>query len=91
MPGVHSGQFIRDEFIPDHGLAMSKRVSLAVNQITLGESEALKFLRLENLSPQETKPGWTLVRFDSHNLGWLKVMPNRMNNYYPKEWKIRMK
>ena len=91
MPGVHAGQFIRDEFIPDHGLAMSKRVSLAVNQITLGESEALKFLRLENLSPQETKPGWTLVRFDSHNLGWLKVMPNRMNNYYPKEWKIRMK
>ncbi|TAJ53096.1 MAG: hypothetical protein EPO58_10940, partial [Chitinophagaceae bacterium] len=26
--------------------------------------------------------------FEELPLGWVKVLPNRVNNYYPAEWRI---
>ncbi|WP_317038818.1 methyltransferase RsmF C-terminal domain-like protein [Sphingobacterium populi] len=34
------------------------------------------------------KIGWLLVRYQGVNLGWIKALPNRINNYYPKELRI---
>ena len=34
------------------------------------------------------KTGWLLVRYQGVNLGWIKALPNRINNYYPKELRI---
>jgi NOL1/NOP2/fmu family ribosome biogenesis protein len=28
------------------------------------------------------------VQYENRNLGWIKVLPQRSNNYYPKEWRI---
>jgi len=28
------------------------------------------------------------VQYGGLNLGWIKVLPGRINNYYPKEWRI---
>jgi NOL1/NOP2/fmu family ribosome biogenesis protein len=36
----------------------------------------------------QTARGWTLVQFEGRNLGWIKVLANRSNNYYPTEWRI---
>jgi NOL1/NOP2/fmu family ribosome biogenesis protein len=47
-------------------------------------------LKKETIEVKNTELGWILARFEGHNLGWLKVLKNRSNNYYPKEWRIRM-
>ena len=33
--------------------------------------------------------GWVLAGFGGLALGWIKAMPNRMNNYLPMERRIR--
>ncbi|HAP01108.1 MAG TPA: hypothetical protein DCQ93_04195, partial [Bacteroidetes bacterium] len=33
--------------------------------------------------------GWLLAQYENHPLGWLKSLGNRMNNYFPTEWRIR--
>jgi NOL1/NOP2/fmu family ribosome biogenesis protein len=32
--------------------------------------------------------GWAVVTYRSLPLGWIKLLQNRVNNYYPKEWRI---
>ena len=34
--------------------------------------------------------GWVLAKYQGFNLGWLKVLPNRLNYYLPPERRIRM-
>jgi NOL1/NOP2/fmu family ribosome biogenesis protein len=33
-------------------------------------------------------PGWKLVTYEGHNLGWINVLATRVNNYYPKALRI---
>jgi len=40
--------------------------------------------------PAGCPQGWTLARYKALNLGWLKILPNRANNYLPAAWRIRM-
>lgn len=37
------------------------------------------------------RPGWALIQYQSIPLGWIKILQNRINNYYPKEWRILRK
>ncbi len=39
----------------------------------------------------QAKKGWALVAYKGRNLGWVKLLSNRLNNYYPKEWRILKK
>src|SRR5205085_2427535 len=32
--------------------------------------------------------GWIILRYKGLALGWIKVLPNRINNYYPQRWRI---
>jgi NOL1/NOP2/fmu family ribosome biogenesis protein len=32
--------------------------------------------------------GWCLACFKGQALGWMKVLPNRVNNYFPAEYRI---
>jgi len=32
--------------------------------------------------------GWQLVKYQNYAFGWVKIIGNRMNNYYPKEIKM---
>ncbi len=34
------------------------------------------------------KPGWALVQYEGVNIGRIKILQHRINNYYPKEWRI---
>jgi NOL1/NOP2/fmu family ribosome biogenesis protein len=36
----------------------------------------------------EGQKGWNLMRFGGQPIGWAKILPNRINNYYPAEWRI---
>jgi NOL1/NOP2/fmu family ribosome biogenesis protein len=90
MPGVELGKFMNTDFVPAHALAMSTLLDYSESPIELNETDALNYLRGEAISI-EGSTGWRLVSFEQNVLGWVKVLSNRINNYYPKEWRIRMR
>lgn len=88
--GIKTGSIIRDELIPDHELAVSSIISDAVPFIELDKETAIQYLRRDEIKPTGAGKGWLLVRYRGLPLGWIKALPNRVNNYYPKEWRVRM-
>jgi 16S rRNA C967 or C1407 C5-methylase (RsmB/RsmF family)/NOL1/NOP2/fmu family ribosome biogenesis protein len=86
--GIALGELSAKDFIPTHHLAMSTLAHPDIPTVSLSREQALHYLRKEDLHPDTTHRGWTLVRYEDHTLGWIKVLPQRSNNYYPKEWRI---
>ena len=86
--GVNIGSVIRNELIPSHELAVSTILSPDLEKINLQLEDALQFLRHQHFELKDTKPGWKLVIYNELPLGLIKVMPNRFNNYYPRDWRI---
>lgn len=86
--GVIAGELVRDKLIPGHALAMSDLVNENVPAIELDYDEAIQFLKKKELKPVPGIKGWHLVNYQSHRMGWVNVLPNRINNYYPKELRI---
>ncbi len=89
--GTNIGEFKGKDFIPSHALALSQWASPDLHAVDLTREQALLFLKKETFDPPSGAPlGWTLARFEGMNLGWLKILPNRLNNYLPQERRIRM-
>ena len=86
--GVPMGKLSAKEFIPGHDLAVSLIISPSLPVVALSREQALLYLRKEEVHPEGVEPGWSLVAYEGLNLGWIKVLPRRSNNYYPKEWRI---
>jgi len=86
--GVLTGQLAAREFIPEHDLALSSIINRSLPAVSLAREEAIKYLRKEEVRTDSTHRGWALVQYEGHNLGWIKILPNRTNNYYPKDWRI---
>ena len=87
--GLTMGTFKGDDFIPAHALALSTALTANVPRLELTASEALLFLKKENLALNAPK-GWLLATHQGLGLGWVKGLGNRINNYLPKDWRIRM-
>ncbi len=89
--GVEAGEFKGDSFIPAHELALSTIIKKDLPAIDLNKEQALVFLKKEIPQLPAGRPqGWALARYKGLNLGWLKILPNRANNYLPASWRIRM-
>ena len=86
--GVKIGTVIRNELIPDHEFALSGLVADSVASITVDHETALQYLRRQDMTIDTHFKGWALVKFQHATLGWVKILPNRINNYYPKSWRI---
>ena len=89
--GTNIGKWTGRELLPSHDLACSVHIKqdLSAQDVTL--DVALQFLRKESLDKEHftaVKSGWCLVRYKETNLGWIKILANRINNYYPKEVRI---
>lgn len=87
--GIRIGQFAGNELIPAHDLAMSRYLGNHVQRLSLSNVDAIKYLQKEAITPDTANKGWTLTTYEGYNLGWAKMLGNRINNYYPKQWKIR--
>ena len=87
--GVAVGTCSNTGLIPAHDLAVSTIVHPQLHSYSLTLPEALRYLRKQDLVLPNAPKGWCLLQYESYNLGWAKVLPNRLNNYYPKEWRIR--
>ncbi|GAB3931309.1 rRNA cytosine-C5-methyltransferase [Larkinella terrae] len=88
--GLEMGIFKGDDFIPSHALALSTAIADTLPGIELTREESIRFFKKENLVLNDPVKGWLLARYNGLNLGWLKGVGNRVNNYLPKEWRIRM-
>lgn len=86
--GVLLGKLINGELVPAHELAVSAIVNKNLPSVSLKKEDALQYLRKEEVTLVSDKRGWALVQYNGHNLGWIKLLGNRSNNYYPKEWRI---
>lgn len=87
--GIKMGEIINDTLVPDHQLAVSGIVNDSVPRIELSKEDAIQYLKKEVIHIDATRKGWMLACYQETPLGWIKVLPNRLNNYYPKEWRIR--
>ena len=86
--GVNMGSLIRNELIPSHELAMSTILNPDITAVSLDLNKALQFLRLESIEKDFDGTGWMLMKYGDLPLGFIKALPNRINNYYPREWRI---
>ena len=89
--GLRMGKLAGKELIPDPALAFSPAISKRIVAIPLKPEQALQYLRREEVSIESDHRGWAVVEYNGAKLGWVKILQNRVNNYYPKEWRIRMK
>ena len=87
--GVELGQVIRGEWLPSHEWALSVLEKKNIPRLELPRDEALQFLRKDSVSADDSPKGWLLVTYLDLPLGWVKNLGNRVNNYYPKAWRIR--
>jgi 16S rRNA C967 or C1407 C5-methylase (RsmB/RsmF family)/NOL1/NOP2/fmu family ribosome biogenesis protein len=85
--GVSIGEIKGQDFIPAHELAVSYLPLDTFNTIDLDKEQALAYLRRSDFNCSGEK-GWNLIRHNGLGLGWAKILPNRINNYYPQEWRI---
>ncbi|MFZ9387766.1 MAG: methyltransferase RsmF C-terminal domain-like protein [Chitinophagaceae bacterium] len=86
--GVKAGELVRDKMIPDHALALSGWVTTAIPRAELNLEQAIRYLQRRELEWKGDGTGWMLVVFQQQPLGWVNVLHNRINNYYPKELRI---
>ena len=89
--GLEIGEFKGHDFIPSHDFALSCEIKENTPSVNLDKNAALHYLKKENIEVENDAPqGWVLAQYAGVNLGWMKVMKNRINNYLPKDFRIRM-
>lgn len=86
--GVKLGTLIRNELIPSHELAVSNIIHSSVPRYEVDKETALQYLRKEEIKIDTEIRGWVLLTHGQLPLGWVKAIPNRINNYYPSAWRI---
>ena len=90
-PGTAILREAKDEIIPLHDIALSLLLKDKIfPQAELNYHEAVSYLRRESIMPECDRKGWCLVKYNGVNLGFIKNLGRRTNNYYPVEWRIRM-
>ncbi len=89
--GVRLGQAAQKDWIPEHDVALSIDRNDKGPKWNLTREAAIKFLRKEDLpAPEGISKGWYVACYEGRGLGWVKILSNRVNNYLPKGWRIRM-
>ncbi|NEM98791.1 rRNA methyltransferase [Pontibacter sp. BT327] len=76
---------------PLQPLALSQHLNqeaFQTQELTL--EQAIRYLRKEDICLGTHGTDWVLLHYRNRPLGWAKQIGNRINNYYPKEWRIRM-
>ncbi len=89
--GTAMGEITKNKIIPDHGLALSLfRNPGAFPSLSLTLDEALVFLRKDPMALDSVQRGFHAITYKDLALGWVNVLPGRINNLYPSARRIRM-
>ena len=75
---------------PAHSLALYHKLQQQnISRQEVDLTTALQFLRKEDIRFEAPQGKWILITYKGVGLGWVKEVGNRLNNYYPKEWRIK--
>lgn len=85
--GVEIGSLKGKDLVPAHELALSGLIQSGFPTLEIDLEQALLYLKRKDLVLNGPN-GWNLLQYCGLSLGWVKVLPNRINNYYPAEWRI---
>lgn len=88
--GLEIGRLKGNDLVPSPALALSTAIAPGLPAADLDRHTALHYLKKEAVELPGAPRGWALARYQGLNLGWVKVLPGRTNNYYPREWRILM-
>ena len=81
----------KNNFRPSHDLILSNRLRKdALPQIDLNLTDAISYLRRDIVPLKDAAKGWNIISYKGINLGLVKNIGHRVNNYFPVEWRIRM-
>ena len=86
--GTPVGKLKGRDLLPEHAWAQSHVLSLPGTPVELEREAALAYLARQPFSANAPK-GWTRFTYQGRTLGLGKSLGNRINNYYPKHWRIR--
>jgi NOL1/NOP2/fmu family ribosome biogenesis protein len=86
--GVTVGAVKGKEFVPHHELALSVLLNENVLRCNMNYEQAILYLKKKHLLLGNITKGWVVVDYCDINHGWIKVLHNRINNYYPANWRI---
>lgn len=88
--GLELGIVKGKDFVPSHALALSTAINKNLPAVSVDKDQALRFLKKENIIIEHIPESWALIKYAEQNLGWVKGIGNRINNYLPKDWRIMM-
>jgi NOL1/NOP2/fmu family ribosome biogenesis protein len=81
---------LKGKYKYSHELALSNElIPDAFDRIDLAYKEVIRFLQKKVLSEVPNIESWALISYNKQPLGWVKKVGDRLNNYYPKEFRIR--
>lgn len=86
--GIFMGTIKGKDFLPSQDLALSNSIKQDLPSVELNYDESISFLRCETPKMKTEIRGWCLAKYKGLNLGWMKIMDGRINNYFQKEWRI---
>lgn len=89
--GIEAAEIKGHDLIPTQQLALSRRLNpQAAVTVETDRDTALDYLAREAVTmPEGTPRGHVLLTYGGRPLGFVKNLGNRVNNLYPKEWRIR--
>jgi NOL1/NOP2/fmu family ribosome biogenesis protein len=77
-----------NKLVPHHSLALSTCIADTITNLELTYEDSIRYLQRQDLKLMSSVSGWQTVSYLQHRLGWINALPNRINNYYPKEMRI---
>ena len=86
--GIAIGKIKGHDLLPAHEWALCIHRNKDFPAYDLSLQDALNYLRKQDVKIDNTKPGWAVVQHKGNALGLIKALPNRINNYYPMNWRI---
>lgn len=86
--GVEIGIVKGKDIIPSHDLALSLKTLKNFEKISLKLEVVLQYLSKKVVILNTEVKGWVLVSYKNINIGWIKILDKRINNYYPTNWRI---
>ena len=88
--GTALGDVMKNKIVPNSALALSiRRNKETLEGIALTLDESLAYLRKDSI-PLNHEAGFHVVEYKGLGLGWVNILPGRVNNLYPSSWRIRM-
>ncbi len=88
--GLRLGEPAGKDWLPAHDVALGIDTNTELPGINVTKEQALHFLKREDMALTNLQKGWLMIRYNGLGIGWVKSLGNRVNNYLPKHWRIRM-